>query len=131
AAEAPLSGRSGFGVATESVTWTVDVRAAALHAEAADRAARMRVDHVTDAELRPAAPDVYTRPRQPGDIDRWDIAWDTLTGTAPEEPSNAKPGVSVIARDAAGVPQGILRYTIDQKWDEHAIGSVAHVGLLD
>jgi predicted acetyltransferase len=131
ASEAPIYGRYGFGVGTESVTWTVDVRAAALRPPAEARAARMRVDHVSDAELAAAAPGVYARARGAGDIDRWDNLWQMLAGNRPGAPHNGKPGVAAVARDAAGVVQGVLRYTVDQRWEEHTIGSVAHVGLLD
>jgi predicted acetyltransferase len=131
ASEAPIYGRYGFGVGTESVTWTVDVRAAALRPPAEARAARMRVDHVSDAELAAVAPEVYARARGAGDIDRWDNLWQVLAGNRPGDPHNAKPGVAAVARDADGVVQGVLRYTVDQRWEEHTIGSVAHVGLLD
>ena len=131
ASEAPIYGRYGFGVATESVTWTVDVRAAAFRPEAAERAARMRVDHVTDAELLDVAPGLYGRARGPGDIDRWDNMWRVSTGNRTGDPHNAKPGVAAVARDAAGAVQGVLRLTLDQRWVEHTISAVAQVGLLD
>jgi predicted acetyltransferase len=131
ASEALIYGRYGFGVATESATWTVDVRAAELTPAAAELAATMRVEHVSDTELRELAPDVYQRGRQPGDIDRWDLLWDMLTGNRNGDPGNAKPGVAAVARDADGAVQGVLRLTLDAKWDEHTIGSVVHVGLLD
>ena len=131
ASEAPIYGRYGFGAGTESVTWTLDVRAASLRRPAQVRAARMRVDHVGDAELLAVAPEVYARARVAGDIDRWDNLWQMQTGNRRGDAHNAKPGVAAVARDAAGVVQGVLRYTVDQRWDEHTIGSVAHVGLLD
>jgi predicted acetyltransferase len=129
--QAPIYGRYGFGTSTESVTWKVDVRSAALTPRAAALAAGMRVDHVSDAELREVAPAVYGRGRRPGDIDRWDILWDIVTGVRTGDPGNAKAGVSVVARDAAGVPQGTLRYTLEPHWDERTVGTIVHVGLLD
>ena len=131
ASEAQIYGRYGFGVSTETVTWTLDVRVAALTRAAAALAEGLRVDHVSDAELREVAPDVYRRGRQPGDIDRWDVLWDIVTGVRTGDPGNAKPGVAVVARDAAGVPQGTLRYTLEARWPERAVGSIVHVGLLD
>jgi len=129
--EGLIYGRYGFGVSTETVTWTLDVRVASLRPQAAALAEGLRVDHVTDAELREVAPEVYRRARQPGDIDRWDTLWDLYAGVRTGEPGNAKPGVAVVARDAAGVPQGTLRYTLEARWPERAVGSIVHVGLLD
>jgi predicted acetyltransferase len=131
ASEAPIYGRYGFGAATESATWTVDVRAARLRPPAAARAAGIRVEHVSDAELLAVAPELYGRARGPGDIDRWDNQWRVLTGNAEGDPQNAKPGVAAVARDLSGAVQGVLRLTIEQRWQEHAIASVAEVGLLD
>jgi predicted acetyltransferase len=131
ASEAPIYGRYGFGVATESVTWKVDVRLAAPTPQAAALADGLRVEHVTDAELREAAPAVYGRSRWPGDIDRWDVLWDIVAGVRTGDPGNAKPGVAVVARDAAGVPQGTLRYTVEAHWPERTVGTIVHVGLLD
>ena len=131
ASEAPIYGRYGFGVAVESATWTVDVRAARLTPQAAALAAELRVDHVTDAELREVAPAVYERGRAPGDIDRWNVLWDMHTGVREGDPGNAKPGVAAVARDAAGVPQGTLRYTLEPHWEGRTSGTVVHVGLLD
>jgi predicted acetyltransferase len=130
ASEGLIYGRYGFGVATESVTWTVDVRTADLTPAAAVLAGTVRVEHVTDAELRAAAPGVYARGRGPGDIDRWDLLWDTITGTRTGDERNAKPGVAAVARDADGVVQGVLRYTVEQRWQEHTVRSIVHVGLL-
>jgi predicted acetyltransferase len=131
ASEALIYGRYGFGVATESVTWTVDTVAARLTREAAARAARIQLRQVTGEELYAAAPEVYRRSRRPGDIDRWDILWTGMAGIRPGDPVNAEPGIAVLARDADGVVQGALRYTIEDNYAEHTRDATAHVGLLD
>jgi predicted acetyltransferase len=130
ASEGGIYGRFGFGTATETVTWTVDTATARFHAAADALAGSVDVDIVTDAELREVALDVYARSRRPGDIDRPDLFWDLTFGTSTGDLGNAAPGVAVVARDASGTPQGILRYTVEEKWAGRLPRSVAEVGLL-
>lgn len=130
ASEGGIYGRFGFGTATETVTWTVDAATARFHAAADALAGSVDVDIVTDAELREVALDVYARSRRPGDIDRPDLFWDLTFGTSTGDLGNAAPGVAVVASDASGTPQGILRYTVEEKWAGRLPRSVAEVGLL-
>ena len=79
AAEAPIYGRFGFGAATETARWSVDVRAAEF---APQVVLDGTVEIVPETELRGIAPAVFEAARRPGAIDQADNWWDRAFGVA-------------------------------------------------
>ena len=67
ASEAPIYGRFGFGATTETTSWTVDVRAATLRADAPRDGA---TELSTTGAIREHVEAVYAAARTPGAIDR-------------------------------------------------------------
>ena len=119
ASEAPIYGRYGFGPATRSTTWEVDVHAARLRPEVPREGSLEIMD---PAHLRPIAPAIFEAARGPGATDRDPGWWDTACGIVrpPEEP--ASPRVAVVHTDADGVPQGFLVHGWRDDWDDHRVG---------
>ncbi len=124
AAEAPIYGRFGFGAATETARWTVDVRGARLAPEVPRGGS---VDIVPEASLRDLAPDVYTRARRPGAIDLHESSWDIGFGITPIPGSPHKPRVAAVHRDASGTPQGYVLWRVEDKWEDRVIRTSVHV----
>ncbi len=129
ASEAQIYGRYGYGVATEQTNLLVR-----RHNVQFRQTSDAPVELVSWQQLRDLVPAVYERFRcaQPGSIAidgrRWDATFGTGTGPTPFGP---KPGDrAVVCRDAAGVPQGWLRYRADEKWEESRPASVLTVHEL-
>lgn len=141
ASEAPIYGRFGFGPSTRSGTWRIQVPAARLRP---DVPRYTDLELVSDAELRPVAPDVYARARRNGAMDRWDDAfWDTELGVVRSAVRPYQPHRAVVVRDDAGTVQGFARYRVRDDWtdrlpnatvsvqDLQAVDGPAYVALWD
>jgi predicted acetyltransferase len=116
AAEWPIYGRFGYGPATEHQTVRLDATAARMRQRPAGT-----VEFATPHDARAAAREVYERHRaaRPGEIGRTDRAMDIQFGLIrfPSWPE-IKKAFTVIARDGAGTPVGVARYTVEEK-DAH------------
>ena len=92
AAEAPIYGRFGFGAATETARWTVDLRAATLAPQVVQEGS---VELLPEPEVRPLAPAVFEAARRPGAIDHNDRWWDRTVrpgrGARPQAAHLARP----------------------------------------
>ncbi len=117
ASEPGIYGRYGFGPATETVTWTVEVRRAELTPSARRVAAGGTVEIVDPATLRDVAPLVYEASRRPGAPDRPVFGWDVALGLVELPPRPSEPSGCVLHRDAEGVPTGYLRYGWAESWE--------------
>ncbi|HVN10671.1 MAG TPA: GNAT family N-acetyltransferase [Kineosporiaceae bacterium] len=123
AAEAPIYGRFGFGAATETARWSVDVRAATL---AAGVPLEGTVEVVPEAGMRALAPPVFEAARRPGAIDQHETWWDRGFGLAGEP--DHKQRTWLVHRDRAGRPDGYAGFRPEESWVDRVNRTVAHVG---
>ena len=127
AAEWPIYGRYGFGVATEDAVWEVDrARAAAAPPAGA-------VEAVEPDQLRKLAPPVYDAARRarPGGIDRPEPRWDLDFGLAhPDGEQSDWTGRAAVHRDPAGEVDGYLRWHADESWEGMLPTGTLHVDEL-
>ena len=115
AAEWPIYGRFGYGLAIEAANTIVDAQAA----EFRDPTLRGSVEIVDLGTLRRLAPPVFDRHRiqSPGAITRGDIMWDVLTGMRPRpQEDTPKNRARVVRRDRAGEVDGYAVYETDEEW---------------
>ena len=122
AAEAPIYGRFGFGAATETARWSVDVRAAEL-APHVVRAGTVEI--LPETELRAVAPAVFEAARRPGALDQRDVWWDRTFGLAGEP--DHKPQTWLVHRSPDGTPDGYASYRPEESWVDREIRTVVHV----
>jgi predicted acetyltransferase len=122
AAEAPIYGRYGFGLATETARWSVDVRTAWL-APSVPHSGTVEV--VAETAMRETAPAVFEAARRPGALDQLDSWWDMRFGFA-GDPSH-KPTTWVVHRDTDGRADGYANYRPEESWVDREIRTVAHV----
>ena len=120
AAEAPIYGRFGFGPATETAHWRVDVPTARLRPEVHVEGT---VTVIGQAELRDVAPAVFEAARRAGALDISDLRWDRELGHNAEGPERT----CLVHRDAAGTPQGFAAFRGEERWSDRRIESVAHL----
>ena len=116
ASEFPIYGRFGYGPATTTATWTV--RTATDAARPAPR--RRRPDRDRPGRRRDPGPlphlyDAW-RVRQPGEVWRRPITWDTDFGLSNDVWNNKWKGFVALHRDAAGEVDGFVRYHAEDKW---------------
>ena len=115
AAEWPIYGRFGYGMAVEAAATIID----AAQAEFRDAALRGVIEIVDLPTLRQLAPAVFDahRLQTPGAITRGDIMWDARTGVVPR-PNQDPPRnrVRVIRRDATGTVDGYAVYETEEEW---------------
>ena len=124
AAEYPIYGRFGFGPATWQHTWTVDAATAAPRRPAPPGS----VEYLDEATSRALAPELAERARRsrPGDIGWVEETWNRHYGTShlPSWPEHKK-FFSVLARDAAGTPIGLVHWRYAEKWESWLpVGSI-------
>ena len=115
AAEWPIYGRYGYGMAIEAAGTVVD----AATAEFRDPVMRGMVEIVDLPTLRRLAPAVFDthRLRTPGAITRGDLMWDIRTGViARPHEDPPKNRARVVHRDAAGTVDGYVVYETTEEW---------------
>ncbi|EFL33107.1 conserved hypothetical protein [Streptomyces viridochromogenes DSM 40736] len=119
AAEYPIYGRYGFGPATWTAEWTVDVPRTGLDARWAGPADGGRIDLVDGEEVRKLGPELHDRLRrtQPGMIDRDELWWQLETGAVRFGPS-WKPRFFAVYRSASGEVEGLAAYEVDDNWGD-------------
>ncbi|MER6712218.1 GNAT family N-acetyltransferase [Streptomyces sp. NPDC000877] len=119
AAEYPIYGRYGFGPATWTAEWTIDVPRAGLDARWAGPADGGRIDLVEGEDVRRLGPGLHARlcRRQPGAIDRDELWWKWNTGAVRVDPSWKDPFFAVY-RSASGEVEGMAAYDVDDNWGD-------------
>ena len=125
ASEATIYGRFGFGPATQTATWVLDVRSARLR-PGVPRGGSLRVGSLAD--LRREGPAIFEAARGPAATDRSAGWWDVACGITswPDEPRHPQ-GV-VLHRDERGTAQGYLVYGWQDHWaDDRVSRAVATV----
>jgi predicted acetyltransferase len=116
AAEYPIYGRFGYGPATWTTAWTVEIPRARV--AAGPLPAGARIDLTDGAEVRAIGPGLHDRIRRatPGAIDLREAWWRVFTGDVrrPGEPWTER--FHAVYRDASGRVDGLLSYTVDDVW---------------
>ncbi|MGW3949712.1 GNAT family N-acetyltransferase [Streptomyces sp. NPDC004752] len=130
AAEYPIYGRYGFGPATWTTQWTVDVPRTGLDSRWSGPADGGRIDLLDAAEVRKAGPELHERVRraQPGAVSRDDLWWQINTGAVRfgdwTEPFYAA------YRSASGALEGLVSYQADDTWRGKQPQNTADVNWL-
>ncbi|MGW3163036.1 GNAT family N-acetyltransferase [Streptomyces sp. NPDC001142] len=122
AAEYPIYGRYGFGPATWTTEWEIDVSRSGLDLRrpvpsAADGG---RIDLVTGAEVRKLGPAIHDRlrARRHGAINRDARWWELTTGENRPRPEPWTEPFYAVHRDADGEPDGLMAYRADDRWSD-------------
>ena len=116
AAEAPIYGRFGYGMATEDATLTISVPMTQFTVAAPSGTVR----RTTPAELVAEGPAVFDRFRlsSPGEIERKPLWWDYLINRPPNEEKKPGEEFHVLRRDADGVVDGFASYRVRGEWED-------------
>ncbi|MEU6092958.1 GNAT family N-acetyltransferase [Streptomyces sp. NPDC047085] len=117
AAEYPIYGRYGFGPATWTTEWTVEVPRAGLDPRWSGPEDGGRIDLVDAADVRKLGPELYERVRRvtPGAVDRDELWWQLNTGAVRFGPNWTEPFYAVY-RNASGEVEGLVSYKSDDTW---------------
>lgn len=115
AAEWPIYGRFGYGPATEHQQLTVLADARMIDPPGPESGTTEHIDKQTSRRLAPGIHDAQQW-RSAGEITRDDRAWDVRFGLLelPGMPE-VKANFHVLARDPAGEPIGLVRYSVTEK----------------
>ncbi|MFG2604158.1 GNAT family N-acetyltransferase [Streptomyces sp. NPDC048514] len=130
AAEYPIYGRYGFGPATWTTEWTVDVPRAGLDPRWSGPADGGRIDLVDAGDVRKLGPELHERFRraQPGAVSRDELWWEVNTGAVRfdewTEPFYAA------YRSASGEIEGLVSYRSDDRWHGKQPQNTADVDWL-
>lgn len=133
AAEYPIYGRYGFGPATTTTDWTVDVPRTGLDPRWAGPADGGRVDLMDAEDVRKAGPELHERFRRdrPGAISRDARWWQMNTGLLRFGGFPWKEPFYAAYRSASGEIEGLVSYTSDDSWgDSNQPGNTAEVDWL-
>jgi predicted acetyltransferase len=118
AAEWPIYGRYGYGMAVEAAATIVDAGAAVFRDPTLEGSIEL-VDAATLAELAPGPFD-WHRITSPGSIDRSAKSWPMHVGLTPREGMEPpKNRARVVHRDPAGTVDGYATYDADEKWEHN------------
>lgn len=121
AAEYRIYGRFGFGPATWTSDFEVEVPRAGLDSRRTADTEGGRLELVDAAELRKVGPACHERfrtlPGSAGAIDRTTRWWEKGTGLRRHPDDGFVPAFHVVYRDAGGEAQGFASYTVDEHWD--------------
>ncbi|MGI5376429.1 GNAT family N-acetyltransferase [Streptomyces sp. CA-251387] len=120
AAEYPIYGRYGFGPATWSAEWTVDVPRTGLDPRWSGPEDGGRIDIVDGADVRKIGPELHERVRraQPGAVDRDERWWQVNTGVLRLDREPWTEPFFAVYRSAAGEVEGLVSYTADDRWGD-------------
>ncbi|MFE5816839.1 GNAT family N-acetyltransferase [Streptomyces sp. NPDC056479] len=120
AAEYPIYGRYGFGPATCTAQWTIDVPRAGLDPRWAGPEDGGRIDLVDGADVRKIGPELHERVRraQPGAVDRDERWWQVNTGALRLDRSPWAEPFFAVYRTAGGEVEGLVSYKADDHWGD-------------
>ncbi|MFD7991106.1 GNAT family N-acetyltransferase [Streptomyces mexicanus] len=120
AAEYPIYGRFGFGPATWTTEWTVDVTRAGLDPRWSGPQDGGRVDLVDGDDVRELGPELHERlrRRQPGVIDRSEYWWQLNTGVVRLPGTPWTEPFYAVYRAADGTVEGLAAYVCDETWSD-------------
>ncbi|MFJ9962984.1 GNAT family N-acetyltransferase [Streptomyces avermitilis] len=120
AAEYPIYGRYGFGAATHSTEWTIDVPRTGLDPRWSGPEDGGRIDLVDGEDVRKAGPELHERLRraQPGAVSRDERWWQVNTGVLRLDRSPWTEPFYAVYRSAAGEVEGLVSYECDDHWGD-------------
>ncbi|MEH0545210.1 GNAT family N-acetyltransferase [Streptomyces sp. B21-105] len=120
AAEYRIYGRYGFGPATTTTAWSIDVARAGLDPRRSGQPEEGRIDLVDGDEVRKAGPGLHERLRraQPGAVSRSDKWWDIQTGVANPTGEPWTEPYYAVYRSPDGEVEGMVAYRADDKWSD-------------
>ncbi|WP_327429798.1 GNAT family N-acetyltransferase [Streptomyces sp. NBC_01236] len=120
AAEYPIYGRYGFGPATTTAEWTIDVPRAGLDPRWSGPADGGRIDLVDGEDVRKAGPELHERFRrsQPGAVSRDERWWQVSTGVLRLDRVPWRDPFFAVYRSAAGEVEGLVSYESDDNWGD-------------
>ncbi|KES07621.1 hypothetical protein BU52_09145 [Streptomyces toyocaensis] len=119
AAEYPIYGRYGFGPATSTTEWTIDVPRTGLDPRRSGPEDGGRIDLVDAEDVRRLGPGLHERLRraQPGAVSRDELWWRITTGAVRFHSTFHEPYYAVY-RSAGGEVEGMAAYTADDHWGD-------------
>jgi predicted acetyltransferase len=118
AAEWPIYGRYGYGMAVEAASTVIDADASVFLDPTLEGSVEL-VDPATLAELAPAAFDRH-RITSPGAINRHESMWPVYAGVVEREGMEAPKNRSrVVHRDPTGAVDGYAVYDPVEKWEHN------------
>ncbi len=131
AAEYPIYGRYGFGPATWTSEWTIDVPRTGLDPRWAGPTDGGRIDLVDAEDVRKLGPELHARlvRQQPGAVSRDERWWQVNTGVVRFGGSWDEPFYAVY-RSADGEVDGLVSYEADDKWEAKQPQDTAEVNWL-
>ncbi|MGW3652687.1 GNAT family N-acetyltransferase [Streptomyces sp. NPDC000878] len=131
AAEYPIYGRYGFGPATWTSEWIIDVPRTGLDPRWAGPTDGGRIDLVDGEDVRKLGPELHARlaRQQPGAVNRDERWWQVNTGVVRFGGSWDEPFYAVY-RSAEGEVEGLVSYEADDKWDAKQPQDTADVNWL-
>jgi predicted acetyltransferase len=133
-AEYPIYGRYGFGPAAWTAEWEVEVARTGLDARHSGPDDGGRVDFAEVEDVRRLGPPLCERyraqPHRQGVIDRPERWWKLQTGQLRFPGDEFTPPYHAAHRDADGEPQGLVAYTVREKWDGKLPQNTAEVQHL-
>jgi predicted acetyltransferase len=127
ASEYGIYGRFGYGPATATATWTIDLASTGIHDAAAGRTGS--IDFIpADESAIDILRGVYEawRVTQPGEVWRRPITWKSDLGMTGGGFGDIWKGFLVVHRDDVGSVDGYARYHADPKWEHRQ----ARYGLI-
>ncbi|WP_055484411.1 GNAT family N-acetyltransferase [Streptomyces sp. WMMB 322] len=133
-AEYPIYGRYGFGPASWTSEWEVDVPRSGLDPRLSGPDDGSRLDLADGEEIRRVGPALHERFRtqqhRQGVIDRPDRWWARHTGQLRFPADDFTPPFHAVHRDAQGEPQGFVSWTVRERWDNKLPHNTAEVKCL-
>ncbi|MFD5629671.1 GNAT family N-acetyltransferase [Streptomyces sp. NPDC127072] len=132
AAEYPIYGRYGFGPATSTAEWIVDVPRTGLDPRWSGPADGGRVDLVDGEDVRKIGPELHERLRRgrPGAVSREERWWRINTGVPEVTSGSWTEPYYAVYRSASGEVEGMVSYESDDKWDDKRPHNTADVNWL-
>lgn len=117
AAEYPIYGRFGFGPATGTTQWSIDVPRAGLDPRRPVPGNGGRIDLVEPEDVRKLGPELHDRVRRtvPGVVSRSEWWWRHTTGAVRTEARWTTPFFAAY-RSPDGAVDGIVAYEVDDTW---------------
>ncbi|MFF5900677.1 GNAT family N-acetyltransferase [Streptomyces argenteolus] len=122
AAEYPIYGRYGFGPASWTAEWEIDVPRAGLdpRARVPSEADGGRIELVEGADVRKLGPELHGRlaARQHGVVSRDERWWERSTGVDVPASEAWKEPFHAVYRSADGETDGLITYRADDHWGD-------------
>ncbi|MFJ2832916.1 GNAT family N-acetyltransferase [Streptomyces sp. NPDC087263] len=132
AAEYPIYGRYGFGPATSTAEWTIEVPRTGLDRRWSGPADGGRIDLVDAEDVRKTGPELHERLRraQPGAVSRDERWWQINTGVLQLDSSAWTEPFYAVYRSAAGEVEGLVSYESDDTWHDKQPHNTVDVNWL-